>query len=394
MTWGTVSRAAPRSSRPSVTVAAVRTRPAALARVALPFVVPLLLIAVLVVATFETPARPTLGAAADPSAEGVPAPGDDPVGRSTPGYDEGADALRPVVETGADGCQVAMVGDSLIAWAVEWHRSALADVDCASLVDALSGRVLADGWQCPPAGAAAGETGADGPCRPSGLELIEQWRESGTLGDLVVVALGTNDAVGRDEDDWQASWERALALAEPRTVLLVTAAARPDSPWADRFEAYNERLAAWCARQSRCGLVDWAASAVAVDAASYTDQVHLTRVATRARARFLAAAVAEVVRTDGRPPAPFPRPTRVFTAPGPPPSVSAPSGSTTSTTSSLPTGSTSTTAPTAATAPAGGSGSTVPEAGSPSTGDGGGGGSPPPEVPAETPPATTATAGT
>ena len=49
---------------------------------------------------------------------------------------------------GANGCQVAVVGDSLMAGAEELTISALSRVGCAAAVDGEGGRSLAYGWQC------------------------------------------------------------------------------------------------------------------------------------------------------------------------------------------------------------------------------------------------------
>ncbi len=236
------------------------------------------------------------------------------------------------VDAGPDGCQVAIVGDSLVAWAEDMHEEALEDVRCAALVDGEGGRVLGTGWQCP-----------TGTCWASGLKLLEQWKASGTLGDVVVVALGTNDAVGRGEAEWIESWEAAYALTEPRPTLFVTTAGRPGDRRADRFVAYNEALVEWCEVQDRCVLADWAAEPEATDRSSYVDYVHLGQDATEARARFLAEAAAAVLDTDVLDPAPFPRPTQTFTPPRP----SAETGGSSTTTTSASSGSstTSTTTP-------------------------------------------------
>jgi hypothetical protein len=61
-------------------------------------------------------------------------------------------ATRVVLPTigagGANGCQVAVVGDSLMAGGEELHADSLARVGCAAAVDGEGGRSLAYGWQC------------------------------------------------------------------------------------------------------------------------------------------------------------------------------------------------------------------------------------------------------
>jgi lysophospholipase L1-like esterase len=276
----------------------------------------------------EDPVRPRLGAEVVlPSTTTTSLPDAAVAGMvlAAPGALDPADER---VDAGPDGCQVAIVGDSLVAWAEDLHEEALEDVRCAALVDGEGGRILGTGWQCP-----------NGSCWASGLKLLEQWKASGTLGDLVVVALGTNDAVGRGEEEWVESWEAAYALTDPRPVLFVTTAGRPGDQRADRFVAYNEALVEWCEERDRCVLVDWAAEPEAADRSSYVDYVHLGQRATEVRARFLAEAAAAVLDTDVRDPAPFPRPTQTFTPPRP----SAEDAGSSTTTTSVSSGSSTTT---------------------------------------------------
>jgi lysophospholipase L1-like esterase len=277
----------------------------------------------------EDPVRPRLGAEVVLSSTTTTSLPDAAVAGmvlASPGVVAPADER---IDAGPDGCQVAIVGDSLVAWAEDMHEEALEDVRCAALVDGEGGRVLGTGWQCPA-----------GTCWASGLKLLEQWKASGTLGDVVVIALGTNDAVGRGEEEWIESWEAAYLLTEPRPTLFVTTAGRPGDRRADRFVAYNEALVEWCEEQDRCVLADWAAEPEATDRSFYVDYVHLGETATEARARFLAEAAAAVLDTDVRDPAPFPRPTQTFTPPRP-------SASSTTTAASDASGSSSTTSTTA-----------------------------------------------
>jgi hypothetical protein len=254
---------------------------------------------------------------------------------------------------GADGCQVAVVGDSLMAGAAALHSQALAAIGCASAVDGVGGRSLNFGWQCriaQPDGrtplllVSAPEPG-NRTCAPSGLELVAGWARAGALGDLVVVALGTNDAgIHPDERTWVAHWERVAELTAPRPIVLLTTAARPGSTRVAAQAAYSAALRRWCDAHDLCHLADWASSATALDPGSYVDAVHLTRAATEQRARFIADAVSRLL-TGAPAPDPTPLPTTTTSTPTTT-TITTPStttSTTSSTTSTTTTSSTSTT---------------------------------------------------
>jgi hypothetical protein len=247
----------------------------------------------------------------------------------------------------ADGCQVSVVGDSLVASSIGLHRDALAAIGCVAAVDGLSGRSLSDGWQCRVGRASVlhPQRPPDDPtCRPSGLELLRIWSAFDGLGDVVVVALGTNDAGLRRSAGWIGSWETALALTAPRPVVFVSTAGAPGMTTEARQAAYTEALRAWCADRPRCVLADWSRTDVARDQRSYADGVHLTRSATAARAAFLAAVTRAVVLGE-----PLPDPAPTTTLPSTPPTTP-PATTSTSTTTTVAATTTSTT--TVVTAPA------------------------------------------
>ena len=216
---------------------------------------------------------------------------------------------------GINGCQVAVIGDSLMAGAEQLHVDALARVGCAAAVDGEGGRSLAYGWQC--------RVDRDGrrplllfedrilgneTCAPSGLTLLASWAGAAALGDVVVVALGTNDSGLYDKSRWQHNWAEALRLAGGRPVVFVTTQAGPGSAQYTRQNTYAAALRQWCAGQRLCVLAEWANTVAAADAASYVDTVHLTAAGTRARAAFIAEVVAALL--TGRPiPNPQPPPT-------------------------------------------------------------------------------------
>lgn len=217
-------------------------------------------------------------------------------------------------------CRILMVGDSLMAAVVRSQEAAIRFMGCEGIVDGLVGRSLTNGWQC--SSSSHGVTIRADPepgnstCRPSGLELLDEWSEFARSASVVVIALGTNDAAVMSQDLWTRRWVAALDLTTG-PVMFVTAAARPGHPWADKVLAYNEALRLWCADEPRCSLADWAQTEPALDTNSYVDYVHLTREVGEMRAVFLAVKARQVAipappgpdRWKAPPPKIVPRPT-------------------------------------------------------------------------------------
>ena len=217
---------------------------------------------------------------------------------------------------GADGCQVTVVGDSLMAGAESLHERALAAIGCASAVDGEGGRSLAYGWQCR-------ERRTDGSrpllmypeplpgndtCAPSGLTLLALWAQADALGDIVVVALGTNDAGLYSPATWEQHWNEALRLTGRRPVIFVSTRARAGTSRVAGQDTYSAALRTWCAGQPRCHLADWALTMSANDWSNYYDHVHLRTNGTHARADFIASAARALFAGD---PIPNPRPINV-----------------------------------------------------------------------------------
>ena len=228
-------------------------------------------------------------------------------------------------------CEVLVIGDSLMAGGESRVEAAIAEIGCTASADGVGGRSLSQGWQCrvfEPDGRTVlrllpeAQPG-NASCAPSGLELLEL--SVGRQGDIVVIALGTNDAgLYPNEDTLIAHWERALQLTGARPVIFLTTAARPGSSQVERQARYSAALDRWCDTQTRCRLADWALTTVAADADSYFDAVHLRSTATQQRANFIRDAVASVLAE-------------------PPPTTTTTSTTTTSTTSTTSTTTTSTT---------------------------------------------------
>lgn len=280
------------------------------------------------------------------------------------------------------GCQVAVIGDSLMAGAPAMHVDALARYGCAADVDGLGGRSLAWGWQCRITrdDGSRGLRLVDAPipgndtCAPSGLELLHHWAANGGLGDLVVIALGTNDAGIFSPSSWTRNWTDAMRIAGGRRVVFLTTRARPGHSKAPVQDAYSEALRNWCPTVANCFIADWAMTATANDTASYVDDVHLTRQATEARAEFIANAAATVLTTTAPGPT-LPPPVTVATVPAATTSTTTTStlpvttttsstttttSTTTSTTSTTTSTTTTTTVPATTVAPAASSSTTTP----------------------------------
>ena len=277
--------------------------------------------------------------------------------------------IPPIGSGGANGCQVAVIGDSLMAGSGALHERALRDINCASAVDGIGGRSLSYGWQCritQPSGSRPlllvpdPQPGND-TCSPSGLTLLRYWAEARALGDIVVIALGTNDAGLYSESTWISHWNEAIRLTGQRPVVFVTTKARAGAGRYAEQDAYAAALRRWCAPQPRCFVADWALTAAANTSANYADEVHLRSAGTQARAAFIAAAVRALFDGDPIPnpqPLPAPMPTVPSTttttiASATTTTTTAPTTSTTAvsaTTTTLPRAST-TTAPTAPTTP-------------------------------------------
>ena len=216
---------------------------------------------------------------------------------------------------GANGCQVAVVGDSLMAGAEALTVSALSRVGCAAAVDGEGGRSLAYGWQCRverdgrrPLMLYDARIPGNETCAPSGLTLLKSWADAAALGDVVVVALGTNDSGLFEKSRWQNSWAEALRLAGGRPVVFLTTQARAGS---DQYHARARTRA-------RCGN-GAAANGCASSPSGRTPRQPTTRRRTSTRctstspppgpaAAFIADVVAALL--TGRPiPNPHPPPT-------------------------------------------------------------------------------------
>ncbi len=199
-------------------------------------------------------------------------------------------------------CRVLLVGDSLVEATLRAQADAFTYVGCESIVDGLAARSLSEGWQCLADGGRSmaivlkpfPEMG-NPTCRPSGLELLGQWKELNRAASATVIALGTNDAGMFSEEGWIQRWSR-VAQMTTGPLVFVTVAAQPGNRWVEKAQRYNETLRTWCPFEPRCHLAEWDLTDPAQDTTSYVDHVHLTRAAGEMRAVFIAVVTRRVAQ--------------------------------------------------------------------------------------------------
>lgn len=181
-------------------------------------------------------------------------------------------------------CEVSVVGDSLVSGARGSYDSAFEEAGCKATIDGVASRSLAPGTFC-----------VNDQCSDQGLEVLSKWKAAGKLAPVVVVALGTNDALGAlgaTEQTWRQRWSDTMALAPGHRIVFVTPAGT-GSPYAEKEAAYAASLRNFCSTNP-CYVADWARTTTAKDGGSYMDRVHLSSAASLARARFLADAAKQV----------------------------------------------------------------------------------------------------
>lgn len=201
----------------------------------------------------------------------------------------GAHAARPQAVA---VMSVSVVGDSLVSGREQTYQDALRRDGVDALVDGRGSRALRWGWQCKRTDGSLGifKKPTSEKCRREGLELLRWWARQQTLGEGVVIALGTNDAGLFRPAQTKANLHEARRLIGDRPVWLVTVRKLKPST---KVAAWNQAAREWCAADVACEMIEWAESVGGQDRASYTgDGVHLTEAGVRARAAFIADAVA------------------------------------------------------------------------------------------------------
>jgi lysophospholipase L1-like esterase len=239
--------------------------------------------------------------------------------------------------------EVLVVGDSLVAGEEALYREALASVGVVAFFDAAVSRGLRYGWLCPtgvdtpvsepsqdestdPDGleepdaseepedaatdgdgtlddgtlddvgedglsetsdaAASTETRRSG-CVRQGLESVKWYASVGALPQVVVVALGTNDA-SAPAGQVRARLDDLRTLLEGRRVVLLETATYPMTGF---HAGWNETARSWCLEDVSCRFVDWARGAGSPEFFA-PDGLHLSASGSLVRAEALASLLA------------------------------------------------------------------------------------------------------
>ncbi|WP_040949160.1 acyltransferase family protein [Gorillibacterium massiliense] len=114
-----------------------------------------------------------------------------------------------------------------------------------------------------------------------GAEILMERKAAGTLGDFVIIELGTNGTFSKK------TLESLMSSLEdvPHVMLINT---RVPRPWQD---SVNESLAAAAAKYSNVTFLDWYKTSAGHDSFFYSDGVHLTPDGSEFYASFVAEAI-------------------------------------------------------------------------------------------------------
>jgi lysophospholipase L1-like esterase len=191
----------------------------------------------------------------------------------------------------AQPSSVGIIGDSLVSASPSTYLQPFLNAGIPAMVDGVGSRALRYGWQCRNASGRlvvlAQPTSKK--CRREGLEVVRHLATSGTLPDVLVIALGTNDAGLFKPHQVAANLAELRSLIGERQVFLVSVKKLTSSK---KPGVYNAAAAAWCASDSSCAVIDWASSPAASNRKLYSaDRVHLTSKGVAERAQFIFDAV-------------------------------------------------------------------------------------------------------
>lgn len=194
-------------------------------------------------------------------------------------------------ESAAEGARDVLSGDVDGAAHDAGYR---ADEGAAGVRGVVSGDDDPDGMRGGSGGDAAAPSPGEVPgssgsrCRRQGLGVLADLFARGELPDLVVVALGTNDA-SLSETGVRAGLGEARSLLGGRRLVLLETASEPMSY---AHEEWNRTARSWCARDRDCRFVDWVGAGTGLFA---DDGVHLNATGSLRRAAALAAALSGLV---------------------------------------------------------------------------------------------------
>jgi hypothetical protein len=165
----------------------------------------------------------------------------------------------------------------------------LADVPGGAVDDTgLAADASSTGSASPRPGFRATEAPSRTGCRGHGLEELARYAREGALPGIVVVALGTNDAL-LPAGDVLHGFRQLRGLLPGRLLVLVEVAVEASR---GSFAAWNAAAREWCLADDACRFVEWSSggSGLFVD-----DGLHLSSVGAQRRAAAIASALTGVL---------------------------------------------------------------------------------------------------
>jgi lysophospholipase L1-like esterase len=190
---------------------------------------------------------------------------------------------------------VGIIGDSLVSASPQTYAKLFSDAGIPITVDGVGSRALRYGWQCRDASGrlVVLPKPSAKKCRREGLEVVKNLAEQGTLPDVLIIALGTNDAGLFKPHQVAANLAELRSLIGDRKVFLVSVKKLTSSK---KPGVYNAAASSWCATDIACAMIDWAATPAASNRRMYSaDRVHLTAKGVTARAQFIFDSVASTL---------------------------------------------------------------------------------------------------
>lgn len=188
--------------------------------------------------------------------------------------------------------RVSLVGDSLVAGREALYNNALERAGFEGVANGVGSRAMRFGWQCKLNGSLkiVAKPVAGASCKREGLEQLRYWVARGELGEVVVIALGTNDAGLFNADRMKMNLDEARRIVRNRELYIVTAQALGSR--SERMQRWNLAATQWCARDIACSMVPWADNPAAKAKSTYSgDGIHLTVEGTKKRAMVIAASI-------------------------------------------------------------------------------------------------------
>jgi lysophospholipase L1-like esterase len=188
--------------------------------------------------------------------------------------------------SGTHDVAINLIGDSLIVRRDEDYTRAFVDYGLTLRLDGAGSRSLRYGWLCKQQDRVITAIEPSSPdCKRQGLELVRWWVESNQLRDVLVVALGTNDAYRRT-DDVTASLDELRRLLGVHPLVLVGTSSLP---MRQAFASWNDTATQWCVTDLNCRFLDWAVDPGGQDPNHFSsDGVHPSTLGGVARAEFIA----------------------------------------------------------------------------------------------------------